>query len=67
MIEMYENDKIYIAPDTNINKLLDQGWSEEEIEKEILRMKIILKPNIQREDFESDFIEKLKQDSKYLA
>ncbi|NLK47742.1 MAG: helicase [Bacteroidales bacterium] len=69
MIEMYENDKIYIAPDTNINKLLDQGWSEEEIEKEILRLSEDNPKNqiFKREDFESDFIEKLKQDSKYLA
>ena len=38
MIAMFENDKVFIAPDTDINKLLDKGWNEADIEKEIERL-----------------------------
>lgn len=68
MIAMFENDKIFIAPDTDVNKLLDKGWSEEDIELEIERLgeenpknktfKII--------DFKPEFIESLKNDSALL-
>lgn len=38
MIRMFENDKIFIAPDLDINKLYDKGMSDEEIELLILEI-----------------------------
>ncbi len=68
MIEMFENDKIFIAPDTNINKLLDKGWSEEDIEKEIERLSEENPKNqtFKKDDFKPEFVADLKKDSKHL-
>ena len=68
MITMFENDKIFIAPDTNVNKLLDKGWSEEDIEKEIERLSEENPKNqtFKKSDFNPGFIESLKKDSKLL-
>ena len=38
MIEMYERDSVFIAPDLDISDLLNQGKSDEEIEIEILKI-----------------------------
>ena len=38
MIEMYERDSIFIAPDLDITDLLNKGYSDEEIELEILKL-----------------------------
>ena len=35
MIDMFDNDKVYIAPDLDINNLLVAGWSEEEIDEKL--------------------------------
>ncbi len=35
MINMYENNKVYIAPDLDINKLMASGYTEEEIEEKL--------------------------------
>lgn len=68
MIGMFENDKVFIAPDTDINKLLDKGWSEDDIEKEIERLNEENPKNqtFKSSDFKSSFIENLKNDSKYI-
>jgi superfamily II DNA/RNA helicase/HKD family nuclease len=68
MIEMFANDKIFIAPDTDVNKLLDQGWSEEDIETEIERLREENPKNqtFQREDFQPQFVENLAKDSALL-
>ena len=68
MIEMFENDKVFIAPDTNVNKLLDKGWSEEDIEKEIERLSEENPKNqtFKSADFKDGFIESLKKDSKLI-
>jgi len=68
MIEMFENDKIFIAPDTNINKLLDKGWTEDDIEKEIERLSEENPKNqtFKSADFKNGFVESLKKDSKLL-
>ncbi|QEI39546.1 RNA polymerase-associated protein RapA [Dolichospermum sp. UHCC 0315A] len=68
MITMFANDKIFIAPDTNINKLLDKGWSEEEIEKEIERLseENLKNQTFKSTDFKPDFIESLEKDSQIL-
>jgi len=68
MITMFDNDKIFIAPDTNVNKLLDKGWSEEDIEKEIERLSEDNPKNqtFKKSDFKPNFIENLKKDSRLL-
>lgn len=68
MIEMFENDKVFIAPDTNVNKLLDKGWSEEEIEKEIERLSEENPKNhtFKADDFKEGFLEELKKDATLL-
>ena len=68
MIEMFENNKVFIAPDTNVNKLLDKGWSEEDIEKEIERLSEENPKNqtFKSSNFKDGFIESLKKDSKLI-
>jgi ERCC4-related helicase len=68
MIEMFDNNKVFIAPDTNVNKLLDKGWSEEDIEKEIVRLseENIKNQTFKSSDFKDGFIESLKKDSKLI-
>ncbi len=68
MIEMFGNDKIFIAPDTDVNKLLDKGWSDEEIENEIERLSEKNPKNriFKSSDFKPEFIVHLKKDATLL-
>lgn len=68
MIDMFGNDKIFIAPDTDVNKLIDKGWSEEDIEKEIERLSEENPKNqiFKADDFKPEFIKSLKKDAKHL-
>jgi superfamily II DNA or RNA helicase len=68
MVQMFENDKIFIAPSTDINKLLDKGWSEEQIEKEIERLSEDNPKNavFKKEDFKLEFQVSLTKDIKLL-
>lgn len=68
MIEMFENDKVFIAPDTDVNKLLDKGWSNEEIEIEIERLSEDNPKNkvFKSDDFEPDFLECLRKDKQSI-
>jgi superfamily II DNA/RNA helicase len=68
MIEMFEKDKVFIAPDTDVNKLLDKGWSDEDIEKEIERLSEENPKNqtFHSTDFKSEFLDALKKDAKLL-
>lgn len=68
MITMFENNRIFIAPDLDINKLLDEGWSDEEIETRILEISEE-RPNnrvFETKDFEDDYLEQLQNDAKAL-
>ncbi len=68
MIKMFENNRIFIAPDLDINKLLDEGWSDEEIETRILEISEE-KPNnrvFEAKDFEDDYLGQLQNDAKIL-
>lgn len=38
MIEMFEKGKVYIAPDANINDMIDKGWDEEDIDSYIMEL-----------------------------
>lgn len=68
MIEMYERDNIFIAPDLDISDLLNKGYTDEEIEIEIF--KIDDKPKnkkFKQSDFKVGFIEGLKKDYTHLS
>ncbi len=68
MIEMWENDKIFIAPDLDINALIEAGWSEEEIEQKMNEKAEVNPKNasFKREHFDEEYITKLKADQKLL-
>lgn len=68
MITMFENNKIFIAPDSDINKLFDKGWSEEEIEREIERLSENNPKNqtFKADDFLPQFLNDLKKDVECL-
>ncbi|MFT4222364.1 helicase-related protein [Dysgonomonas sp.] len=69
MIEMFENDKVFIAPDLDINKFYEKGLSEEEIEEEILKIQEENPKNraFRAEDFKPQFIEVLRSDQTILS
>ena len=68
MIEMWENDKIFIAPDLDINALIEAGWSEEEIEQKMNEKAEVNPKNasFKREHFKEEYIEQLKADQTLL-
>lgn len=68
MIEMFANNKIYIAPDLNINQLLEKGSSEEEIEKLIEKISEENPKNriFTADDFEPWFLKQLKKDAEII-
>ena len=68
MIDMWENDRIFIAPDLDINALIEAGFSEEEIEEK-MNEKAEANPknaSFKREDFNPEYIDKLRQDQQLL-
>ena len=68
MIDMWENDKIFIAPDLDINALIEAGWSEEEIEEKMNEKAEINPKNasFKREQFDEKYIEQLRADQRLL-
>ena len=68
MIDMWESDKIFIAPDLDINALLEAGCSEEEIEEK-MNEKAETNPKnaaFKREDFNLEYIDRLRHDQHLL-
>ncbi len=68
MIEMFANGKIYVAPDANINDMIDKGWDEEDIDAYIIE-KSEKNPRNQiflPENFDEKFIEKLQEDNAFI-
>ncbi len=68
MIDMFDNNKIFIAPDLDINLLLESGYTEEEIEEK-LNVKAENNPKnaiFVADDFRPEFIEMLRQDQEIL-
>lgn len=68
MINMFENDKVFIAPDLDINHLYDLGLNDDEIE-ERLQLKAEDNPKnavFKAEDFDPCFIDMLRADQKVL-
>ena len=68
MIDMWENDKIFIAPDMDINLLIEKGFTEDEIEEKLNEKAEINPKNavFKRENFRPEYIEMLHQDQKLL-
>ncbi|PWK76570.1 type III restriction/modification enzyme restriction subunit [Mucilaginibacter oryzae] len=69
MIEMYERDSVFIAPDLDITELLNKGYTDEEIELEILKIDDDKPKNkkFKQSDFKQGFIEGLRRDYEHLA
>ena len=68
MLDMFMNNKIFIAPDLDINLLLESGFTEEEIEEK-LNAKAEDNPKnaiFHCDDFRPEFIEMLRQDQAVL-
>ena len=68
MIDMFANDKIFIAPDLDINNLIAAGLSEEEIEEK-LNAKAQDNPknaSFRAADFNPGYIGMLKKDQEIL-
>jgi len=64
MIGMYNDDKIFIAPDLDINELFEQGHSSEEIEAVISNLNLENPKNnvFNAADFDPEFIAGLQKD-----
>jgi superfamily II DNA/RNA helicase len=69
MIEMYERDNVFIAPDLDISDLLSRGMTDEEIEIEILKIDDEKPKNkkFKQTDFKNGFIEGLRNDYENLS
>ena len=68
MLDMFANNKVFIAPDLDINLLLESGFSEEEIEEK-LNAKAEDNPKnaiFKADDFRPEFINMLEQDQAIL-
>lgn len=68
MIDMWENDRIFIAPDMDINKLYELGYTDDEIEEK-LNEKAEDNPKnavFKRDDFKQDYIDLLRKDQELL-
>lgn len=68
MLDMFANDKVFIAPDLDINLLLGNGLSEEEIEEK-LNAKAETNPKnavFHADDFRPEFVEMLRADQAIL-
>lgn len=68
MIEMYERDNVFIAPDLDISEMLNEGKTDEEIEIEILKIDDEKPKNkkFKQSDFKTGFIEGLRNDYEHL-
>ena len=68
MINMFEDDKVLIAPDLNINELLEKGLSMEDVESLIIELSVEKPRNniFKSEDFEPDLLVGLRKDESLL-
>ena len=68
MINMFENDKVYIAPDLDLNRFYEQGLSDEEIEEK-LNKKAEHNPKnriFKASDFAEEYVDLLREDQLIL-
>lgn len=68
MLTMWDNDRIFIAPDMDINLLYAQDYSDDEIEEKINEKAEINPKNavFKRDDFRPEYYEMLLQDKQQL-
>lgn len=68
MLTMWENDKIFIAPDMDINQLYALGYTEDEIEEKLNEKAEVNPKNavFKRDDFQPEYIDMLRQDQQLL-
>ena len=68
MIEMFEKNKVLIAPDLRVNDLMEKGVSIEDIEQLIMEMNVENPRNnvFSKEDFDEKFINGLRKDFQLL-
>jgi Superfamily II DNA and RNA helicases len=68
MLTMWKNDKVFIAPDMDINLLIEKGLSEDEIEEKLNEKAEVNPKNavFKREDFRPEYIDMLHQDQQIL-
>lgn len=68
MIAMFQNQKIYIAPDLNLNKFYEKGWTLDEIEAKINEENEINPKNqiFSPDDFQPYFLDQLNADQLIL-
>jgi ERCC4-related helicase len=64
MIRMFESDKVLIAPDLNINELIEKGFSMEDIESLIIELSTEKPKNniFKAEDFDPTLLPGLRKD-----
>ncbi|MCH8549929.1 MAG: phospholipase D-like domain-containing protein [Balneolaceae bacterium] len=65
MLEMFENNRVFIAPDLDINKLLEEGYSYDQIEEKINEREGNNR-EFTSDAFDDKFLELLKEDQKKL-
>lgn len=68
MLTMWENDKIFIAPDMDINQLYALGYTDDEIEEKLNEKAEVNPKNavFKRDDFLPEYIDMLHKDQKLL-
>jgi len=68
MIEMFNKDKVFIAPDLNINDLIEKGFLIEDIERLVFELSIDNPQNniFKASDFEPEYLEGLIRDKELL-
>lgn len=68
MLSMWDNDRIFIAPDMDINLLYAQGYSDDEIEEKLNEKAEIDPKNavFKRDDFKPEYHQMLLQDQQLL-
>ena len=68
MLTMWENDKIFIAPDMDINQLYALGYTDDEIEEKLNEKAEVNPKNavFKRDDFQPEYIDMLRQDQQLL-
>ncbi|NGP75143.1 DEAD/DEAH box helicase family protein [Balneolaceae bacterium YR4-1] len=68
MIRTYENGKVFVAPDLDVNRLMDEGLTDDEIEMKILSISDEKPGNrtFEPDDFRPEFIEGLRNDLQTL-
>ena len=68
MVDMFEKGRVFIAPDLDINRFMDQGFTDEEIEAKILEISDEKPENrvFESKDFDNKFLAGLKHDKELL-